>query len=71
MTTILVTTRGAPGADPTFPDGLLGLVEKEGVDVVLPESSHDLRHLAPRRGEFPVPAGPHGASFLRPGGIDL
>ena len=44
-----------PGADPTFPDALLGLVEEEGVDVVLPESSHDLRHLAPRRGEFPVP----------------
>ena len=44
-----------PGADPTFPDALLALVEQEGVDVVLPESSHDLRHLAPRRGEFPVP----------------
>jgi carbamoyl-phosphate synthase large subunit len=44
-----------PGADPTFPDALLKLVEQEGVDVVLPESSHDLRHLAPRRGEFPVP----------------
>src|ERR1700745_3414868 len=44
-----------PGADPTFPDALLKLVEQEGVDVVLPESSHDLRHLAPRRGEFTVP----------------
>ncbi len=44
-----------PGADPTFPDALLKLVEQEGVDVVLPESSHDLHHLAPRRGEFPVP----------------
>ena len=44
-----------PGADPTFPDALLALVEQEGVDVVLPESSHDLHHLAPRRGEFPVP----------------
>src|SRR2546430_1755952 len=44
-----------PGADPTFPDALLELVEQEGVDVVLPESSHDLHHLAPRRGEFPVP----------------
>src|SRR4029077_1644345 len=43
------------GADPTFPDALLALVEQEGVDVVLPESSHDLRNLAPRRGEFPVP----------------
>jgi len=44
-----------PGADPTFPDALLALIEKEGVDVILPESSHDLHHLAPRRGEFPVP----------------
>ena len=44
-----------PGADPAFPDALLKLVEQEGVDVVLPESSHDLHHLAPRRGEFPVP----------------
>jgi ATP-grasp domain-containing protein/3-methyl-D-ornithine--L-lysine ligase PylC-like protein len=44
-----------PGADPSFPDALLALVETEGVDVVLPESSHDLRHLAPRRDEFPVP----------------
>jgi hypothetical protein len=43
------------GADPSFPDALLSLVEEEHVDVVLPESSHDLRHLAPRRGEFPVP----------------
>ncbi len=44
-----------PGADPSFPDALLELVEREGVDVVLPESSHDLHHLALRRGEFPVP----------------
>jgi carbamoyl-phosphate synthase large subunit len=44
-----------PGADPSFPDALLALVEQEDVDVVLPESSHDLHHLALRRGEFPVP----------------
>ena len=37
-----------PGADPSFPDALLELVEREGVDVVLPESSHDLLHLALR-----------------------
>ena len=44
-----------PGADPSFPDVLLEIVEREGVDVVLPESSHDLPHLARRREEFPVP----------------
>jgi carbamoyl-phosphate synthase large subunit len=44
-----------PGADPSFPDALLEIVERERVDVVLPESSHDLPHLARRRGEFPVP----------------
>src|SRR5207244_5204447 len=44
-----------PGGDPSFPDALLALVDAEGVDVVLPESSHDLHHLALRRGEFPVP----------------
>jgi carbamoyl-phosphate synthase large subunit len=43
------------GSDPSFPDALLSLVEAEGVDVVLPESSHDLHHLAARRNEFPVP----------------
>jgi carbamoyl-phosphate synthase large subunit len=43
------------GSDPSFPDALLALVQREGVDVVLPESSHDLHHLAPRRDEFPVP----------------
>lgn len=44
-----------PGSDPSYADVLLELVEREGVDVVLPQSSHDLPHLATRRGEFPVP----------------
>jgi len=44
-----------PGADPGYADVLLGIVERELVDVVLPESSHDLPHLAERRHEFPVP----------------
>ncbi|HLX31781.1 MAG TPA: ATP-grasp domain-containing protein [Gaiellaceae bacterium] len=43
------------GKDPSFPDAILELVEREQVDVVLPESSHDLPHLAARRDEFPVP----------------
>ncbi len=44
-----------PGSEPAFADAILELVERESVDVVLPESSHDLAHLAARRGEFPVP----------------
>jgi len=44
-----------PGAEPEYADALLELVERERVDVVLPESSHDLPHLAARRDEFPVP----------------
>ena len=63
-----------PGADPTFPDALLELVEQEGVDVVLPESSHDLHHLAPRRGEFPVPVmicGPDAEQALERQGRDV
>jgi carbamoyl-phosphate synthase large subunit len=54
-----------PGADPSFPDALLELVEQEGVDVVLPESSHDLPHLAVRRGEFPVPVLVSGPETVR------
>jgi carbamoylphosphate synthase large subunit len=44
-----------PGADPVYVDALLELVERERVDVVLPQSSHDLPHLAARRDEFAVP----------------
>ncbi|HET8752585.1 MAG TPA: ATP-grasp domain-containing protein [Gaiellaceae bacterium] len=54
-----------PGADPSFPDELLTLVEQEGVDVVLPESSHDLHRLSVRRGEFPVPVMVCGAEAAR------
>jgi carbamoyl-phosphate synthase large subunit len=49
------------GADPGYADAILDVVEREGVDVVLPESSHDLPHLAASRERFPVPvlvAGP-------------
>ncbi len=45
-----------PAGDATaFADALLELVARERVDVVLPQSSHDLPWLAERRGEFPVP----------------
>ena len=54
-----------PGADPGYADALLQVVEREGVDVVLPESSHDLPHLAARREEFPVPVLVSGPETVR------
>jgi carbamoyl-phosphate synthase large subunit len=44
-----------PGADPRFADAVLALVPRERVDVVLPQSSHDLQGLADHRDRFPVP----------------
>jgi carbamoyl-phosphate synthase large subunit len=43
------------GSDPAFPDAILDVVEREGVDVVLPQSSFDLEGLAAHRDRFPVP----------------
>jgi carbamoyl-phosphate synthase large subunit len=43
------------GSDPGFPDAMLGVVEREGVDCVLPQSSFDLQGLAAHRERFPVP----------------
>jgi len=43
------------GSDPGYPDAILELVEREHVDVVLPQSSFDLDALSVRREEFPVP----------------
>ena len=43
------------GSDPGFPDAILDVVEREGVDVVLPQSSFDLEGLAAHRERFPVP----------------
>jgi carbamoyl-phosphate synthase large subunit len=43
------------GSDPAYPDAILELVERERVDVVLPQSSFDLDALSARREEFPVP----------------
>ena len=43
------------GSDPGFPDAVRELVEREGVDVVLPQSSFDLQGLAAHREDFPVP----------------
>ncbi len=44
-----------PGADPGFADAMLDVVEREEVDVVLPQSSHDLQALAEHRQRFAVP----------------
>ncbi len=41
-----------PGADPGFADAVLALAERERVDVVLPQSSHDLPGLAAARERF-------------------
>ena len=43
------------GSDPGFADAVLEIVEREGVDVVLPQSSFDLEGLAAHRDRFPVP----------------
>jgi carbamoyl-phosphate synthase large subunit len=43
------------GSDPGFADAMLEIVERERVDVVLPQSSFDLAGLAAERERFPVP----------------
>jgi carbamoyl-phosphate synthase large subunit len=43
------------GADPAFADAMLEIVEREGADAVLPQSSFDLEGLAAHRERFPVP----------------
>jgi carbamoyl-phosphate synthase large subunit len=54
-----------PGADAGYADAILDVVEREGVDVVLPESSHDLQHLAAARERFPVPVLVSGPETVR------
>lgn len=53
------------GADPGYADALVEVVEREGVDVVLPESSHDLPGLAAQRERFPVPVLVSGPETVR------
>jgi carbamoyl-phosphate synthase large subunit len=43
------------GSDAAFADAMLRIVEEEGVDAVLPQSSFDLEGLAAHRDRFPVP----------------
>jgi carbamoyl-phosphate synthase large subunit len=44
-----------PGSSPDYPDAILDLVEREHVDVVLPQSSFDLEALSVARDRFTVP----------------
>jgi carbamoyl-phosphate synthase large subunit len=44
-----------PGSSPDYPDAILELVESEGVDLVLPQSSFDLEALSATRERFSVP----------------
>ncbi|HEV7523768.1 MAG TPA: ATP-grasp domain-containing protein [Acidimicrobiia bacterium] len=43
------------GADPAFPDAMLDVARREGVDAILPQSSFDLEGLAAHVDRFPVP----------------
>jgi carbamoyl-phosphate synthase large subunit len=43
------------GSDPTFPDAMLEVAEREGVDAILPQSSFDLEGLAEHVDRFPMP----------------
>ncbi len=43
------------GADPEFPDAMLAVAEREGVDAILPQSSFDLEGLAAHVERFPMP----------------
>jgi carbamoyl-phosphate synthase large subunit len=43
------------GSDPAFPDAMLEVAEREGVDAILPQSSFDLEGLAEHVDRFPMP----------------
>jgi carbamoyl-phosphate synthase large subunit len=43
------------GADPAFPDAMLDVARREGVDAILPQSSFDLEGLAAHVDRFPMP----------------
>ena len=53
------------GDDPGFVAAVQALVEREGVDVVLPQSSYDLPPLAAARDAFPVPVLVSSAETVR------
>jgi carbamoyl-phosphate synthase large subunit len=43
------------GSDPAFPDAMLDVATREGVDAILPQSSFDLEGLAEHVDRFPMP----------------
>jgi carbamoylphosphate synthase large subunit len=43
------------GADPAFPDAMLDVAQREGVEAILPQSSFDLEGLAAHVDRFPMP----------------
>jgi carbamoyl-phosphate synthase large subunit len=43
------------GSDPAFPDAMLEVAQREGVDAILPQSSFDLAGLAEHVDRFPMP----------------
>jgi carbamoyl-phosphate synthase large subunit len=43
------------GSDPAFPDAMLDVATREGVDAILPQSSFDLEGLAAHVDRFPMP----------------
>jgi len=43
------------GADPSFPEAMLEIATREGVDAILPQSSFDLEGLAAHVDRFPMP----------------
>ena len=44
-----------PGSDPTYPQAIREIAEREGADVVLPQSSFDLQALSGVREQFSIP----------------
>ena len=44
-----------PGSDPAYPETIREIAEREGADVVLPQSSFDLQALSGVRQEFSIP----------------
>ncbi|HEY8645505.1 MAG TPA: ATP-grasp domain-containing protein [Gaiellaceae bacterium] len=43
------------GSDPSFPDAMLAVAQREAVDAILPQSSFDLEGLAEHVDRFPMP----------------